>query len=246
VSSKKFAAAFIHDESPPRTLIEGAYRQLRSDIIEGQLPPGEKLRVEHLKERYGVGAGTLREALGLLLSDALVVAEGQRGFRVASISLEDFADITRTRTLLEIEALKQSLRNGGDDWEAELVAAYHRLSKAEESLGDRSGQRVQEWEGRNRGFHEALIGASDSRWLRYLLGLLYRQSERYRHLALTKRTNIKRDVHAEHAEIFDAAMARDVRRATSALEQHIRLTFDMMHELVPVALVDSAKGLREG
>ena len=66
-----------------RTLIESAYAELRDDIIEGVLAPGEKLRVEHLKDRYGVGAGTLREAITRLVSDALAVAEGQRGFRVA-------------------------------------------------------------------------------------------------------------------------------------------------------------------
>jgi DNA-binding GntR family transcriptional regulator len=36
--------------------------------------------VEHLKDHYEVGAGTLREALALLLSDALVVAEGSAAF----------------------------------------------------------------------------------------------------------------------------------------------------------------------
>ena len=36
-----------------RTLIERAYSHLRDDIVEGVLAPGEKLRVEHLKARYG-------------------------------------------------------------------------------------------------------------------------------------------------------------------------------------------------
>ena len=36
--------------------------------------PGERLRVEHLKDRYAVGAGTLREAITRLVSDALVLA----------------------------------------------------------------------------------------------------------------------------------------------------------------------------
>ncbi len=71
-------------EVASRTLIERAYAQLRDDIIEGRLAPGEKLRVEHLKEHYRVGAGTLREAITQLVSDALVVAEGQRGFRRAA------------------------------------------------------------------------------------------------------------------------------------------------------------------
>lgn len=232
VSTQKFTAAFTEEDAPPRTLIEGAYRQLRTDIIEGRLSPGDKLRVEHLRENYGVGAGTLREAMGLLLSDALVVAEGQRGFRVAPISLDDFADITRVRTLLELEALQESIRSGNDDWEARLVAAYHRLSKAEEKLGNRSTTQVREWEARNRAFHEALIGACDSRWLRYLLGLVYRQSERYRHLAITRRAT-DRDVHAEHAALFEAAMARNVKQARALLEQHIRLTFESVQEIAP-------------
>ena len=77
------------DANASRTLIERAYAQLRDDIIEGRLAPGEKLRVEHLKDRYGVGAGTLREAITRVVSDALAVAEGQRGFRVAPISMAD-------------------------------------------------------------------------------------------------------------------------------------------------------------
>ena len=62
-----------------RTLVERAYLGLRHDIVRGALTPGERLRVEHLKAVYDVGAGTLREALMLLVSDALVTAEGQIG-----------------------------------------------------------------------------------------------------------------------------------------------------------------------
>ncbi len=231
---QKFSAAFTEADAPPRTLAEGAYLQVRRDIIEGRLAPGEKLRVEHLKDRYGIGAGTLREALALLLSDVLVVAEGQRGFHVAPISLQDLADITHTRVLLETNALRQSIRNGDVEWEATLVAAFHKLSNSEERLEEKLDQRsnVHEWEQRNRGFHEALIAACNSRWQRYLIGLLYRQSERYRHLAITSNA-MPRDVHAEHAAIIDAALKRDAERASSALEQHIRLTFDSIRLLAP-------------
>lgn len=227
---QKFKTAFTAPDTPPRTLAEGAYLQVRRDIIEGRLAPGEKLRVEHLKDHYGIGAGTLREALALLLSDVLVVAEGQRGFHVAPISLQDLADITHTRVLLETNALRESIQNGDDQWEAELVAAFHKLSNSEKRLTDRSN--VNEWEARNRSFHEALIGACDSPWQRYLIGLLYRQSERYRHLAITRRA-MPRDVHAEHTAIIEAALKRDAERASRALEQHIRLTFDSIRLLAP-------------
>ncbi len=214
----------------PKTLVESAYRNLRRDIVEGQLRPGEKLRVEHLKNDYGVGAGTLREALSLLISDALVISQGQRGFWVAPMSLTDFEDITRTRAMLECEALKLSIAHGDDAWEGDLMAAFHRLSRAEEKLGE-DGAR-DEWEERNRIFHEVLISAAPSRWIKHFLAILYRQSERYRRLSMYSQP-IPRDIHAEHAELLEATLARDAERATAVLARHIGLTLDGLQTLPP-------------
>ena len=217
-------------DDEPKTLAEAAYRQLRRDIIEGVHKPGEKLRVEHLKDQYEVGAGTLREALQLLATDALVVAQGQRGFRVAPISLDDFEDITRTRVLLETSALQQSIAHGDDAWEASVVAAFHLLSRAEEKLSDGSKATREEWELRNRAFHEVLISACPSRWIRHFQTILYHQSERYRRLSLF-RNPIPRDVHAEHQAIVDAALARDASEATRILGEHILRTVEAVRKL---------------
>ncbi|MBL8470486.1 MAG: FCD domain-containing protein [Rhodocyclaceae bacterium] len=212
----------------PKTLVESAYRNLRRDIIEGRLAPGEKLRVEHLKDDYGVGAGTLREALSLLISDALVVCQGQRGFRVMPMSLADLEDISHTRVMLECEALRQSIALGDDAWEADLVAVFHRLTKAEERLVDPAAH--QEWEDRNRAFHEVLISACPSRWIKHFLSILYRQSERYRRIALVHRP-IPRDVHAEHEALFKAAIARSTDEATALLTKHILFTLRSLQHL---------------
>ncbi|MFZ4535169.1 GntR family transcriptional regulator [Propionivibrio sp.] len=212
----------LSGDPEPKTLVESAYRALRRDIVEGRLAPGEKLRVEHLKDDYGVGAGTLREALSLLVSDALVVSQGQRGFRVSPVSLKDFEDITNTRLMLESEALRLSIKMGDEAWEGELLAAFHRLSRAEERLIDMSC-RI-EWEERNRIFHEVLISACPSLWLKHFLAILYRQAERYRSLSLYLQP-VPRDVHAEHQNLFNATMARDADKAVAILKEHILLTF---------------------
>lgn len=220
------------DTTEPKTLVEGAYQRLRRDIIEGVHPPGGKLRVEHLKDQYDVGAGTLREALLLLVTDALVVTQGQRGFRVAPISIEDFEDITRTRILLETEALRQSIALGGEDWEAGVVAAFHRLSRAEQKLGDQDGHAhaAADWEKRNRSFHDALIAASPSRWIRHFQNILYQQSERYRRISLFRKP-VPRDVHAEHQALIDATLARDADRATTILAEHILRTLESVRQM---------------
>ena len=211
----------------PRTLVERAYLSLRHDVVCGKLAPGERLRVEHLKDQYEVGAGTLREALSLLVSDALVTSEGQRGFRVAPISLADLEDVTNTRVMLETEALRQSIRHGDAQWEAALVQSYDLLAATERDLAATGSAR---WERRNKAFHEALIAGFDSSWSKYFLSMLYRHGERYRNInfRLTAAHASGRDVHQEHEAIYRAAIGRQEARAALALEAHIRLTHDVV------------------
>ena len=211
-----------------KTLVERVHAQLRRDIIEGKHPPGSKLHIEHLKELYGIGGGTCREALTLLQSDSLVTLFGQRGFRVAEVSYEDFIDITNTRLLLEVEALRQSITLGDENWETDVVAAFHRLSRADEALSTADPEAIANWESRNQAFHEALISACPSRWIKQFAAILYSQAERYRRLMLAYIDTEGSPVQAEwprqkkeHADIFDAALKRDVARAAERLSAHI-------------------------
>ena len=208
----------------PRTLIEKTYAHLRDDIVEGRLAPGEKLRVEHLRLDYGVSAGTLREAMTRLVSDALVVAEGQRGFRVAAIALQDLVDLTELRIHIETEALRQSIRRGDDGWRARVHEAFEELSSYEQPI--RLELRPQ-WERLNNRFHESLIAAAASPWTMRLLRMLARHGERYRRYAM-RLPGSARDVHAEHAELFEATMQGKEARAALSLESHIRATTDLL------------------
>lgn len=207
-----------------KTLVEFAYGRLREDILRGRHRPGEKLRVELLRGTYQVGSSTLREALSLLVADTLVTSEGQRGFRVAPISLDDLQDITRMRKLLECEALRDAITGGDDTWEAGVVAAFHRLSRVEERLGGGVTPDVaDEWEERNRAFHDALLAGCGSKWLHHFRNMLYSQSERYRRLALAS-SAIPRDIHAEHQAICRAALDRDADTACRLTAEHIDRT----------------------
>lgn len=214
-----------------RTLTEQTYAQLRTDIIEGRWLPGSKLRVEYLRQTYGVGAGTLREALTRLVSDALVSAEGQRGFRVTPIAIDELEDITRLRVHIETHALRESIRHGDAAWRERLQASYEALSTMEQPLTrDNRGR----WEALNLRFHEALMGGRPSPWAQKVLRLLSRHIERYRSFAIELPGTV-RDVHAEHQEIYELALAGQDARAALALEAHICAT---PHELL--------RALREG
>lgn len=211
---------------PAKTLTEEAYFKLRQHIVEGVHPPGTKLRVEHLKDVYEVSAGTLREALTRLVSDALVIAEGQRGFRVAPMSLADLEDLTRLRILIETDALRRSIREGDESWERQVRESFIALSAYEQPV---SLETRPLWEIHNQRFHEALIAAGASPWTLFMLRLLFQHSERYRRLSIGLE-HPGRNVHREHTEIFEAAMRRAEARAALALEDHISATLITLRE----------------
>ncbi|BBD79547.1 GntR family transcriptional regulator [Aerosticca soli] len=200
------------------TLSDQAYGRLKQDIILGLWQPGSRLGVRQLSDHYRIGASPIREALARLVGEGLVLAIGQRGFRVPPIDLADLWDVTRTRVLIETEALRQSIEHGGDAWEAQLVAAYHQLEKLESA----PAEDFTEWEWRNQRFHEALVAACPSRWLQRLRATLYDQHRRYRFLST--RYAPSRDIHAEHRALREAALAGDVGTAADILRVHIERT----------------------
>lgn len=205
----------------PKTLADGAFQRIRADIVKGALKPGEKLRPDRLSQRYGIGLSPVREALSRLASDGLVVAEGQRGFFVAPISVGELMDVADLRTTFSVMALERSIKHGDEGWEAGIVAAYYQLNKLVKHMKAAPAAYADEWERRNRAFHAALEAACNSPWLLHMCELLYDQSERYRRnfVAYPK---IQPRIYEEHRAIMEAALERDAKTACRVLADHIR------------------------
>ncbi len=210
------------------TLAEAAYERIRNDILSGAFTPDAKLAIHHLRERYSIGATPLREALSRLVADGFVAMTGQRGFRVAPISVDDLRDVTRLRILFETEALRDSIAVGDDAWEAAIVAAYHRLSKVDGHLVDGD---FAHWEIRNAAFHDALVAACPSPRLLQFRQNLFDQHKRYRSLS-TRAGGDARDVAREHREILESTLARDAVAACSRIAEHIQLTAQRLEHVI--------------
>lgn len=211
------------------SLTQDAYQRLRADLLACRLQPGMRLKINELCRTLSVSLSAVREALSRLTSEGLVVAEPQRGFRVAPISAEELRDLTGVRAQIEGLCLERAIAAGDVGWEAQLVAAFHRLSRTQErDPGD--PQRMDEaWSAAHAAFHEALVGACDSPWLLRLRAILYAQSERYRRLSVPL-AKITRDLNREHQDIMEAALARDAVLAGTLMTQHIELTTRVLLE----------------
>jgi GntR family carbon starvation induced transcriptional regulator len=207
-----------------------AYERLRTDILGGALPPGMKLKLEGLRARYDVSINTLRETLSRLAADGLVEAEGQRGFTVMPASLADLVDITETRRLLECHAARLSVERADLEWESRLVAAYHKLSRAEELVVRDAAKHADALEAYNREFHGVLISGCHSRWLLHLHRMMYDQSLRYRMLAFRVKDFPRDQSRREHKQILEAALGRDTGTLLAVLGTHITKGAEMYAE----------------
>lgn len=206
------------DTGTPSTLASAVFEKLRLDILEGCIPPGEKLRIEALRERYGVGASPLREALNRLTAMHLVEQVDQRGFRVPSVSLEEFDELSRTRCWVNEIAIREAIAHATQAWEEEIVLAFHRLWRAPVVL--EGGHLNREWEVLHRRFHAALIATCPSKWLLNFHETLFDYADRHRHLR-AQHARAEGDATLEHREIMEAVVQRDVERAVRLLNAGI-------------------------
>ncbi|MEM9633415.1 MAG: GntR family transcriptional regulator [Pseudomonadota bacterium] len=205
------------DPAQEPSATQRAYLAIRRMILIGELPPGEKLKIEKLRTILDMGGSPIREALTLLVSDLLVERLDQRGFRTAEISPQNFTEILKLRCQLEEVALRESLANADHAWEDRLVLAHHRMMREPRT-------NVERFEELHKAFHLNLLSACHSPVLMKFCNQLYDLNIRYRYLAGKALNYSKRDISKEHTDIMNAAVDRDADKACHLLLDHYRTT----------------------
>jgi DNA-binding GntR family transcriptional regulator len=210
------------------TLSERAANLVERDIIAGVHAPGARLGIVDLVRRYEIGATPLREGLSRLVSRGLIVGIGQRGFRVADVSREDLLDITRMRTVVEIEALRLAIAYGDDAWEAGIVSTLHQMRRHIERTGNDFREGAPDFDRLHKAFHTSLLAACGSKRLLAAHSDLYDQAYRYRRVMMQSFDSAKKFV-AAHDALAERVLARDVEGAQTMLASHLHSTLDIVY-----------------
>src|SRR5712671_87470 len=210
------------------TLSERAAGLVERDIIAGLHAPGARLGISDLVQRYEIGATPLREGLSRLISRGLIVGIGQRGFRVADVSREDLLDITRMRTVVEIEALRLAMAQGDDAWEAGILSALHQMRRHIERTGNDFREGAPDFDRLHKGFHTALLAACGSQRLLAAHSDLYDQAYRYRRVMMRSFDSGKKFVRV-HQLLAERVIGRDIKGSQAMLEAHLRSTLDIVY-----------------
>jgi DNA-binding GntR family transcriptional regulator len=186
---------------------------LREALLSGLFPPGTPLMADELAASTGAPVPIVREALGELERDGLILHSLHRGVEVARITRDELRDIYAARSVYEVAGLRAMLRQRPVDvsW---LYAAVERMGEAANAGNERALV-----EG-DMAFHLAIVAASGSRRLtRAAQGALMELR-----LVLSVADRAADDMPAQvadHQHLVEVIGRGRARESVAALEDHL-------------------------
>lgn len=206
--------------------LEEATEKLRGKLLEGQFPPGKKLREISVAESLGVSRTIARLAMSALEHEGLLTREKNRGSATRAFTVDEIVDAIEVRGELEAMAARIVAERGLPDGAKQLL--QHAIDWAEMLLA--SGVETEEdrsrWTSMNLVFHQTLVKASGNRAIeaaisqmlplplvspRSIIFDLSNSDVNYRQLERS---------HNDHVAIADAIKAGQGHRAESLVREH--------------------------
>ena len=191
-------------------------QRIRQTILGGTYMPGEKVNEAGIAEQLGVSRAPVREALGLLEREGLIVSVPRRGRFVIDIDDKIVEEIYSLRLLLEIGALRRAITRITDQDIREMTQLLDRLNDSVHRESD-----PETIVSLDLAFHERLCRAADHSRLFLVWNSLRLQTQLL--ISLTSRTHYDHpDQPMEyHLRVLDAIQAGDLQSAEARLTEHI-------------------------
>jgi len=117
----------------PISNAEHIYRNMRRSIINGELPPGERLLIRAICEQFGTSSSPVIEAIRRLEQEGLVVSRQNAGAQVQEWSAQDVVRSYLTREAVDGMAARLFVKFATDDQRmklSELNEGYHQAARS--------------------------------------------------------------------------------------------------------------------
>jgi len=199
----------------PVSLAEVVTARLRREIVDGEFEFGQALSESKIAARYGVSRTPVREAFARLDLEGLVRTEPQHGTFVLTMDREQFAQISETRAILEIAALRRAVEHNRN----ELIKRWKRYVTAMKSAKeDGDGKRYSHIDGE---FHQSLFDLAANPFLDAAGQSFHAKMAAVRNRLGSQPEHMVRSF-AEHVALLDLIQRNDTDHAAVVLERHIR------------------------
>ncbi len=197
-----------------KTLTEQAADAIRTRIIEGQFEFGEALSEIALATELGVSKTPVREAFLQLKNEGLVEILPQRGTFVFRMTTEELRQLTEIREILEGNALRFAMRDGGEALLSRLDSIIEGMKEATTAKDPVTYRRF------DAEFHNAIISASGNSFIESAYNIIALRVQTFRNrLSIEDHNWSPLDQHIEVAEL---ARAQQADKAAERLQHHIR------------------------
>ncbi len=216
----------------PKTAQEAVLAEIREQLLDGRLPPGESIRPDALGDELGVSAVPVREALRILEGEGHVHYRPHRGYVVAALDVSDLVEIYRIRELLETEAVRRAIPRLRGDTVARLREIVHEMDDVRDDVMSLTAV--------NRRFHFTLFEAAEMPQLVRVLRILWDSSDRYRLQYLMSPDN-RQLVHDQHQRMMQAVTAGDVEAFLDESHKHRAHAIAALAETFAAAGDEAAK-----
>ncbi|WP_046470074.1 GntR family transcriptional regulator [Allosalinactinospora lopnorensis] len=193
-----------------------AYQDLRSEILAGVHPAGQRLREEQLAATMGLSRTPIREALRRLQADGLVELAPHKGAHVVGWSEDDLEEIFELRVILEGQAARRAAQRNDLDISA-LRVLCDAMEAQLETLHDHAYDEITRL---NMEFHRA-IHRNGGRLLPDLLARVIEVPIVRRTFHEYTSTELHRSF-AQHRELVEAIATGDSEWAQSVMHAHLR------------------------
>lgn len=188
--------------------------ELRRAVFEGEVDAGTPLREVALADSLGVSRSTIREALGLLVSEGIATRTPNRGVAVTTPDPDSIRDVCRARAVLEIQGVRR--------WPLASEVARDELRSAlvDYTAAVRDGASYQQLNEKHLALHLSLVGLIESPRLVAMAESLYAELR----LALAQIDRMRRNAHGQagsHLQLLRLLERGNIEAAAADIEHHL-------------------------
>lgn len=213
----------VQDPAARRSRADEVYEQLKRDVAEFRLVPGDRFTENEISERLGVSRTPVRQALFRLQQEGYVEVLFRSGWRVLPFDFEQFEQLYDLRMVLETTAVHRLCAEGGRDPASAASQALDALVAIWlVPLAERSSDTVQvsQWD---EEFHCALVAAAGNAEMARVHRDVTDRIRIIRRLDFTKQARIDA-TYDEHAKILQAIQHKRGDQAAMLLRAHIEIS----------------------
>lgn len=191
-----------------------AYFEIKKNIIEGELLPGQAVIEEELATQLKISRTPLREALQRLELDELLIRQPNGRLKIAPISVKEAEEMFLIRILLEGVVVRQATDKIE---EREIQQLHNNIRMCDEAA---QAGRFDDFMNTSSQFHFMLYEISGNKTAVKILYQLNDHFMRYRRLVPAKNFHEKNSS-KEHQRVLDYIIARDASNAEKAMQEHL-------------------------